>query len=150
MCVLVCVCVCVPFVCLCRCTAYAVCTACHTVSPYMLVVNPPGNGGGIPVTMEMSKLICNKISTWERLIQGKVLIYSSWWMLMHFLIRSDVWLWWLPIRWLLFIFQTTVSLLKRGCSCCAFLAASQDKVLWYFLCFYSINLENKDQTMNWS
>lgn len=80
----------IPFVCLCRCTVYAVCTACHIVSPYMLVVNPLGNSGGIPVTMEMFKLICNKISTWERLIQGKVLIYSSWWIQMHFLIRSDV------------------------------------------------------------
>lgn len=51
-----------------RCTAYAVCTACHAVSPYVLIVNPLGNGGGIPVTMEMSKLAYNKISTWERLI----------------------------------------------------------------------------------
>ncbi|KAG7506312.1 hypothetical protein JOB18_002631 [Solea senegalensis] len=44
-------------------STYAVCTARHTVSPYMLLVNPLGNGSGIPVTMEMSKLICNRIST---------------------------------------------------------------------------------------
>lgn len=62
--------VCVPFASFSvhRCTAYAVCTACHAVSPYVLIVNPLGNGGGIPVTMEMSKLAYNKISTWERLI----------------------------------------------------------------------------------
>lgn len=29
----------------------------------MLVANPLGNGGGISVTMEMSKLVCNKILT---------------------------------------------------------------------------------------
>lgn len=40
---------------------YAACTANHSL--YMLVMNPLGNGGGIPVTMEMFKLICNKIST---------------------------------------------------------------------------------------
>lgn len=40
-----------------------VCTAYHTVSPCVPVANPLGNGGGIPVTMEMSKLACNKIST---------------------------------------------------------------------------------------
>lgn len=55
-------------------------------------VKPRGNGdGGIPVTMVMSKLICDQISTWERLIQGNVLIYSSWWILMHSHIHSDVW-----------------------------------------------------------
>lgn len=40
---------------------------------------------------------------------------------MHFLIRSDVWLWWLPIRWLVFIFQT-MSETNR----CAFLSSLKD------------------------
>lgn len=82
---------CVAFVCVfCRCAAWQRCQSCTS-----LPANPQGNGDGIPVTMAMSKLICHTISTWERLIQGKLLIYSRRWILACFFVRSDVWLRWL-------------------------------------------------------
>lgn len=46
-----------------RCTVNTVYMACNAVSTRMLVANSLGNGGGISVAMEMSKLICNKILT---------------------------------------------------------------------------------------
>lgn len=101
-CVRVCVFVSCTVSCRCICIVHP---AHHAVSPYVAVVKPHGKGRGIPVTMAMSKLIIARISTWERLIQRKVLIYS-YMILIHYLLCSDVWRRWLSNRWLSCIFKS--------------------------------------------
>lgn len=65
---------------------------------------------------------------------------------MHLLIHSDVWLWWLPICWMVFIFQA-VSLVKCVCFHPSHRIKSSD-VIFFFPSGQQITW--KKRAMHWS